>query len=90
VVNESLHYNTPVLVTTSAGASELIQDGSNGLRIAPHDPSALASAINLVLGDKHMLAKLAHGAGAHPAGITDPAVGARPIIDAIKAAGEAK
>ncbi len=90
VINESLHYGTPVITTTSAGASQLIEEDVNGLRVAPHDPNALASALEYVLTNTNVLNKLTRGAKAGSADITDSRVGARPIIEAIFTAAEAK
>lgn len=90
VVNESLHYGTPVLTTTAAGSEELIKDGVNGIRVAPRNPGALASALNLILNDSRLLVKLTGGALAQSSDITDAKVGAKPIIKAIIAAGASK
>lgn len=90
VVNESLHYGTPVITTTAAGSSELIADGVNGIRVAPNDPQALASILSLLITDSLQLTKLNQGAKSTSRDITDSSVGAKPLIDAIMAAGAAQ
>ena len=50
VVIEAMSCGIPV-VTTPMGASDLIEEGRNGLVVAPHDARALAHAVNRILGD---------------------------------------
>ncbi len=45
VVIEAMAYARPCVVTDVAGASELIQDGRQGLVVPPKDPQAIAAAI---------------------------------------------
>ncbi|MEW6553603.1 MAG: glycosyltransferase family 4 protein [Actinomycetota bacterium] len=54
VVIEAMSCGLPV-VTTPAGASDLIRDGQGGLVVPPHDPRALARAVNHILGDERMI-----------------------------------
>ncbi|MBA4445800.1 glycosyltransferase family 4 protein [Cylindrospermopsis raciborskii CS-506_C] len=49
VITEALAQGLPVITTNCAGASNLIQDGVNGLIIPPRDTEALAAAINWCL-----------------------------------------
>lgn len=48
VVLEAMACGLPV-VTTPAGASDLVEDGRNGLVVPPDDPRALAAAVNRLL-----------------------------------------
>jgi len=51
VVNEAMACGLPVIVTHVAGcASDLVEDGWNGILIRPHDPSELAAAMMSVAG----------------------------------------
>jgi glycosyltransferase involved in cell wall biosynthesis len=50
VVLEAMACGLPV-VTTPAGASDLIMDGENGLIVPPDDPAALSGAVNRLLDD---------------------------------------
>lgn len=59
VVLEAMACGLPV-VTTPAGASDLIKDGENGIVVPPHDPGALADAVNHLLGNRDEAE--AHGA----------------------------
>ncbi len=60
VCNEALHQGTPVIATTAVGAvaGGLIRDGETGLVVAPGDPRALAAAIERLLGDPALHARL--------------------------------
>jgi glycosyltransferase involved in cell wall biosynthesis len=60
VCNEALHQGTPVIATTAVGAvaGGLICDGTTGLVVAPGDPRALAAAIERMLGDRALRARL--------------------------------
>jgi glycosyltransferase involved in cell wall biosynthesis len=53
VVIEAMSCGIPV-VTTPAGASDLIRDGQGGLVVRPHDPLALAQVVNRILDDAGM------------------------------------
>jgi glycosyltransferase involved in cell wall biosynthesis len=52
VVVESWLYKKPTVVSTKAGISELVNDGTNGLLVDPTDPDAIAEKISTVLTDK--------------------------------------
>jgi len=45
VILEALAAGKPVIVTRVGGNIEAVEDGENGLVVAPHDPCALAAAI---------------------------------------------
>ena len=53
VVLEAMASGLPV-VTTPAGASDLIRDGENGIVMAPGDHRALAAGVNRLLEDGKM------------------------------------
>jgi glycosyltransferase involved in cell wall biosynthesis len=63
VVLEAMAGELPVVSTTLAGVAEAIQDGASGLLVAPEDPAALAAALQRVLGDPALAARLGRGAG---------------------------
>jgi len=48
---EAMAAGLPVVATRVGGASEIIEDGINGLLVAPRDPAALAAAILRLLSD---------------------------------------
>ena len=87
VVNESLYHGTPVITTSAAGAAELLQHGENGLVVAPRDEIALSRALEQILGDPKTQRRMKASARQLREHITDTAVGARPILEALKAAG---
>jgi glycosyltransferase involved in cell wall biosynthesis len=85
VVNEALHYDTPIAVSQAAGAAELIQNGRNGVLTIPNDPGSLAETLRRALRPAK-LAKLQAGAAATSGQVTDARIGAAPIVEAILAA----
>jgi glycosyltransferase involved in cell wall biosynthesis len=58
VVGEALACALPVLVSTHAGASELVQDDRNGFRVAPRDPDSLAGRMAWFLDHPREAAKM--------------------------------
>jgi glycosyltransferase involved in cell wall biosynthesis len=67
VCNEAFEQGRPVIATTAVGAvaGGLVVDGRSGLVVAPGDPPALAGAIDRLLADDELAARL--GQGAHAA-----------------------
>ncbi len=51
VILEAMAMQLPVVATKVGGVPEIIDDGINGLIVAPEDPNELAKAINVVLSD---------------------------------------
>jgi glycosyltransferase involved in cell wall biosynthesis len=51
VVVEAMAMGVPVVATAIGGPAEIIRDGIDGVLVAPHQPSALASAITELLDD---------------------------------------
>lgn len=45
VVNEAMYYGCPVIVTSAAGASELVREAGNGVVVEPADEAGLARAL---------------------------------------------
>lgn len=66
VCNEAMHQGVPVIATTAVGAvaGGLVADGETGLVVAPGDPDALAAAIDRLLGDETLRARLGAAARA--------------------------
>ena len=86
VVNEALHHGVPVVTTTAVGARELVADGRAGMLVPPGDSEALRTALEKLLADPQERARMAAAARART-DITDPAVGAAPLIAALGKAG---
>jgi glycosyltransferase involved in cell wall biosynthesis len=65
VCNEAMHQGKPVLATTTVGAvaGGLVVDGETGLVVAPGDARALADAIDRLLADGPLRARLGARAG---------------------------
>ena len=87
VVNEALHYGVPVIASTAAGARELVADGRSGLLVPPADADALLRALRTLLADPDRRSRMA-AAARDRTDITDPRVGAAPILRAVRKVGE--
>ncbi len=59
VVIEAFSASRPVVAADAAGPSELIVPGRDGLLVPREDPDALAAAVNAVLADPALAARLA-------------------------------
>jgi glycosyltransferase involved in cell wall biosynthesis len=66
VCNEAMHQGCPVLATTAVGAvaGGLVRHAETGWVVKPGDPDALAAAIDTLLGDGALRARLATAAHA--------------------------
>jgi glycosyltransferase involved in cell wall biosynthesis len=61
VLAESMAMGVPVVSTRISGIPELIDDGVHGLLVEPRDPAGLAQALQRVLQDGALHARLAQG-----------------------------
>ena len=57
-VLEAMALGKPVAASAATGNAEIIRDGVDGLLVAPTDRDAWASAIDLLLGDAPLAARL--------------------------------
>jgi glycosyltransferase involved in cell wall biosynthesis len=55
---EALAMGTPVVATKVGGVGEIVEDGRNGLLTEPGDPAAFAAAVNRLLSDELLRARL--------------------------------
>lgn len=62
VLFEAMALGKPVVATRTHGTVDYIRDGENGLLVAPGDASALAEAVNQLLKDPALAARLAQAA----------------------------
>jgi glycosyltransferase involved in cell wall biosynthesis len=62
VLVEALSLGTPVIATRVGGVPEIVEDGVNGILVAPGDPAALAEAIRRFFADDELRARLASAA----------------------------
>lgn len=58
---EAMAAGVPVVVTAVGGIPEVVRDGENGLLVEPGSPTSLAHAIERVLDDPALAARLAAG-----------------------------
>ncbi len=63
VLMEAAHQGLPLVSTRAAAIGEFIEDGINGLLVAPGAPDALAQALARAIGDPELRARLAERAG---------------------------
>ena len=67
VLVEALACDVPVVATRSAGTSDIVRDGVDGLLVDVHEPAAVAAALERVLGDdafrRRLAAEARDGAG---------------------------
>lgn len=59
---EAMTAGLPVIVPTSGGIAEMVEDGDNGYRIDVHNLEKIASAIREILSDKEKYKKMASSA----------------------------
>jgi glycosyltransferase involved in cell wall biosynthesis len=62
VIMEALREGIPVIASRTGGIPEVIRDGSNGLLVTPDDEAALTRALQSVLEDPVLRARLQAGA----------------------------
>jgi len=61
---EAMAMRLPVISTTVTAIPEIVDDGTNGLLVPPHDPKALAEAVLRLTGDLELRNRLGEGARA--------------------------
>ena len=59
---EAMAGGVPVVATRLSGIPELVEDGVTGLLVEPHDPDGLAAALERLLTDDELAARLAGAA----------------------------
>jgi glycosyltransferase involved in cell wall biosynthesis len=64
VVMEAMVQGLPIVATAMAGISEAVEDGASALLVAPEDPEAMAAALQRVLDDPALAARLGEEAAA--------------------------
>lgn len=59
VITEAMDAGLPIITTRIRGAADYLKHGINGLFIPPRDPTAIANAVELLLSDPPLCAKMA-------------------------------
>jgi colanic acid/amylovoran biosynthesis glycosyltransferase len=62
---EAMAAGVPVVATRLSGIPELVQDGVTGLLVEPHDPDGIAAALERLLADDDLSARLVAAAREH-------------------------
>lgn len=61
-IREAMALGKPVVASAAGGNPELVQDGISGRLVVPRDPAALAAAVEGLLGDPDLAARLGRAA----------------------------
>jgi glycosyltransferase involved in cell wall biosynthesis len=57
-----MSYGTPVIASAVGGTGEWLEDGLTGFAVPPNDPAALAQAIDRLIGDEALAARMSETA----------------------------
>jgi glycosyltransferase involved in cell wall biosynthesis len=77
VAAEAAVCGRPVVASAGGGLGELVRDGETGLLVPPGDPVALAAALDRVVADPELAARLGSAGRARSAGLTVSGVAGR-------------
>lgn len=81
VAREAMAHGRPVVASAVGGLPDAVEDGVTGLLVPPGDPTALRAALDRLLGDVPLRARLGSAARERAA-----ALGGRPSVDALREA----
>lgn len=87
VLVEASSQSLPCLSTTISGVPELIRDGDTGLMVPPEDPAALAGALDRLIRDPGLRARLGRAASARVHSEFDHQASIRQLTTLFHAAG---
>jgi glycosyltransferase involved in cell wall biosynthesis len=71
---EAMGAGLPVIATAVDGTPEVVLDGETGLLVPPADPPALAEAVNRLLADRELAARLGQQGRARSDGFSEEAL----------------
>ncbi len=84
VLMEALALGVPVVSTRISGIPELIQEGKTGLLVPPSDAAALASAVERLLDDRELAARVASEGRRRVEALHDASANADTLLDLIR------
>lgn len=90
VVNEAIYYGLPVIITTAAGASDLINEAENGYVIKPADVNALKNTLNELLNKDELRKEMSKRSYTYVEKYCTTDMGVTPFVEAIKFVKEKK
>jgi glycosyltransferase involved in cell wall biosynthesis len=86
VAREAMAYGRPVVATGVGGLLDAVEDGVTGLVVPPGDVDALRTALERLLGDLELRARLGAAARERALGATSPEAYVRSLREAYAAA----
>ncbi|WP_457752466.1 glycosyltransferase family 4 protein [Thermococcus sp.] len=84
VVNEAFYYGTPVITTTAAAASEIIDEGKTGFVVEPQNKEVLAKTLRDVLWNPKLVRKMKHITSKKGRRYSETELGSRHLLKAIE------
>jgi glycosyltransferase involved in cell wall biosynthesis len=89
-VLEAFANRTPVIATRIGGLTELVEDGSTGLLVAPDDVAGMAAAMRRIQDDPGAAARMGDDAAAYVRRVHDPTQHVDDLLDVYARAAAAK
>jgi glycosyltransferase involved in cell wall biosynthesis len=86
VAREAMAHGRPVVATAVGGLADAIEDGETGLLVAPGDTAALRSAVEGLLGDADLRARLGASARKHASEAYSWAVATESLVSVLESA----
>jgi glycosyltransferase involved in cell wall biosynthesis len=71
VLIEAMALGRPLIAPREGGPLEIVVDGETGILVAPRDPNALAAAVDRLIGDPALRARMGAAARARVAAVFD-------------------
>jgi colanic acid/amylovoran biosynthesis glycosyltransferase len=84
-IMEAMAAGVPVVVTGAGGVPELVENGKDGILVAPGDPRALADALAHVLADAELATRLSRAGRAKVEASFQSGVGAAVLAGCVRA-----
>ena len=83
---EAMAWGRPVVASAVGGLVDAVEDGVTGLLVPPRDPAALRAALERLLGDAELRARLGAAAREHVRTELSPEAAGKALVAAYEAA----